>query len=227
MFDDGETEVITNFEYKKTALRPMWQYNSQDSRVEPTRGLKASGSIEWAVDALGSDVQFLRPELSFGWFKPVTHGFQTVLAVNAGAGWIETRGDTPLPILERYYLGGARSIRGFATRSIFLRDEDGDPVVDPLGRFLGGKSFFQANVEYHFLLGGPFRFILYADAGNVFDPDEDLPVDFGRLRYSAGAELRLFVPMFGLPLRFIYAENLDPLPGDRFETFQFDIGTSF
>jgi outer membrane protein assembly factor BamA len=33
--------------------------------------------------------------------------------------------------------------------------------------------------------------------------------------------------VFGAPLRFIYAVNLDPLPDDSFEDFQFSIGTSF
>jgi hypothetical protein len=39
--------------------------------------------------------------------------------------------------------------------------------------------------------------------------------------------MRILVPVFGAPLRFIYAKNLDPLPGDDFEDFQFSIGTSF
>jgi outer membrane protein assembly factor BamA len=39
--------------------------------------------------------------------------------------------------------------------------------------------------------------------------------------------LRVFLPVFGAPLRFIYAKNLDALPQDSFENFQFSIGTSF
>ena len=44
---------------------------------------------------------------------------------------------------------------------------------------------------------------------------------------SGGLELRIFVPVFGAPLRFIYASNLDPLPNDNFESFQFSIGSTF
>ena len=62
--------------------------------------------------------------------------------------------------------------------------------------------------------------------GNVFGA-EGLEAGTRNLRFTTGAELRLFVPVFGLPLRFIYANNLTPLPGDRFESFQFDVGTSF
>ncbi|HXO43483.1 MAG TPA: BamA/TamA family outer membrane protein, partial [Thermoanaerobaculia bacterium] len=55
----------------------------------------------------------------------------------------------------------------------------------------------------------------------------DQGFDFGRLRYTAGVELRVLIPLFGAPLRFIYSKNLQPKPLDEFETFQFSIGTSF
>jgi outer membrane protein insertion porin family len=90
---------------------------------------------------------------------------------------------------------------------------------------VGGDRYVQVNLEYHYLAGGPFRFILFADAGQNWAPD--LPLDFGELRYTAGVELRVLVPVFGAPLRFIYAFNLDEKPFDEFEQFQFTIGSSF
>jgi outer membrane protein assembly factor BamA len=90
--------------------------------------------------------------------------------------------------------------------------------------------------------------VLFGDAGGVFgyeqplrnadgslmvDDDGNLVIgrgsqfDFNGLRYSAGVELRVLVPLFGAPLRFIYATNLDPLDDDQFESFDFNIGTSF
>ena len=35
------------------------------------------------------------------------------------------------------------------------------------------------------------------------------------------------VPIFGAPLRFIYAFNPDEYLDDRFEKFQFSVGTTF
>jgi outer membrane protein insertion porin family len=96
---------------------------------------------------------------------------------------------------------------------------------DQFGNVLGGESYAQINLEYHFLLGGPFRLLLFADAGNVFG--EGQPFDLANLRASAGLELRVRVPMFGAPLRFTYAKNLDPLPEERFKGFQFNLGVSF
>jgi len=67
--------------------------------------------------------------------------------------------------------------------------------------------------------------LLFADAGNVYS--ETQKVNLSDVRYTAGTELRILLPVFGAPLRFIYAINLKPQPGDSFENFQFSIGTSF
>jgi hypothetical protein len=40
--------------------------------------------------------------------------------------------------------------------------------------------------------------------------------------------MRVMVPVFGAPLRFIYSKNPgDECLGDRFESFQFSVGTTF
>ena len=90
---------------------------------------------------------------------------------------------------------------------------------------VGGDRYLQANLEYHILAGGPFRVILFGDAANAWAPGQS--IDLSSLRYTAGLELRILVPVFGAPLRFIYAFNLDPQPFDQFESFQFTIGSSF
>ena len=52
-------------------------------------------------------------------------------------------------------------------------------------------------------------------------------IDVSSLRWTAGAELRLLLPVFGAPLRFIYAVNLDEQTGDEFDSFRFSIGAAF
>jgi len=81
------------------------------------------------------------------------------------------------------------------------------------------------NVEYVYRVNDPLRLVMFADAGQAFDYNEDF--DVAKLRYSAGAELRIFLPVFQFPLRFIYAFNPDKQEGDDFQTFQFSIGNTF
>ncbi|MCZ7650967.1 MAG: outer membrane protein assembly factor BamA [Thermoanaerobaculia bacterium] len=222
-----EGELIEQrFQLDNSSLRPVYLYESRDSRTEPTRGMRFSASFEYAGGFLGGDSYFYRPEVGFSWFKPVNaQQMRMVLATNVEAGWVEPFDGRELSFLESYYLGGETSVRGFRFRSIWARDKDGKTRYDELGFPLGGNKFLQLNLEYHFLLSGPFRVLLFADGGAVYA--EDQSVDLGGLRMSAGAELRIFVPVFGAPLRFIYASNLDELEDDSFESFQFSIGATF
>jgi len=218
--------VTTKLRINNSSLRPVFAFDSRDNPFETTRGQKASVAVEYAGGFLGGDNNFWRPEVTYSLFQPVTnYPTKTLFAVNLEGGWIKPFGGHTIPILELFYLGGENSIRGHAFRSIFLRDAHGLPVRDSTGVILGGDSFAQVNLEYHFLLGGPFRLLLFADAGNVYG--EGQTFNLSGLRKTAGVELRVLLPVFGAPLRFIYAKNLDALPEDSFQNFQFSIGTSF
>ena len=46
-------------------------------------------------------------------------------------------------------------------------------------------------------------------------------------RRTTGAEMRVFLPMFQAPIRFIYGINLDPYLDEKDSDFQFSIGTTF
>jgi outer membrane protein insertion porin family len=218
--------TTTPYEINNSSLRPAYVFDSRDNPFETYKGKKLSLAVEYAGGFLGGNNYFLRPEASFSIFQPVTeYPARTIFALNAEAGLIRPYGGHAIPLLERFYLGGENSIRGHRYRSIFLRDGNGKPVRDATGIILGGDKYAQFNLEYHFLLGGPFRVLLFTDAGNVYGEGQSF--NLSNLRYTAGVELRVLLPVFGAPLRFIYAKNLKALPEDSFESFQFSIGTSF
>jgi outer membrane protein insertion porin family len=218
--------VTAKYRIHNSSLRPAWVFDSRDNPFEPTRGQKISVALEYAGGPLGGDNDFLRPEVGYSIFAPVSnYPTKMLVAFNAEGGLIHPTNNQPINVLERFFLGGENSIRGHRYRSIFLRDKNGQPLRDVNAVILGGNSYAQFNLEYHFVLGGPFRVLLFADAGNVFGEGQNFNVS--NLRKTAGVELRVFLPVFGAPLRFIYAKNLDPKPQDSFESFQFSIGTSF
>jgi outer membrane protein insertion porin family len=225
-FNGPNNVVITqSYDISNSSVQPVWTYDSRDSRLETTRGFNLVGALEYAGGFLGGDNYFWRPEVHLSWFVPTSlTPVKTVAAFNLEAGLVKPFDGREVVPLERYFMGGENSLRGFQFRSIFARDENDLPILQN-GYFKGGDKFVQANVEFQVLVGGPFRLIAFADAGNVYDDGQS--IDLSRLRMSAGGELRIFVPIFGAPLRFIYASNLDPLPDDRFESFQFSIGATF
>jgi outer membrane protein insertion porin family len=239
-----------------SSIKPAWVRDSRNNPFEPVQGTRMAASLEYGGGPLQGNDNFLRPDVSFALFAPVTQqGLKTVFAFNAEVGLLHaTRSQAthPLSPLEFYFIGGENSIRGMRFRSVTVRDATGKAMLDQFGAGVGGDKFMQYNVEYHFLAGGPFRVLLFADAGNVYGevprvvgstvicappvpgfppPPKGACVDqgfeFNHLRYTAGVELRVLIPLFGAPLRFIYSKNLHPLQLDEFETFQFSIGTSF
>lgn len=234
-------------DFSSSSIRPQYLFNRLDSRIEPFRGFRGLASVEFAGTVLGGDTEFIRPVLQMTWFKPVSRRpWRSTFGFNVETAYIRPINDSVLFPLQRFFSGGENSVRGFRRRSLTVVDSDGRLVLDSdQGRFpLGGDFQLQVNLEYHILAGGPFRVVLFADAGGAFALDDDVPAfvrlddgslapaneigfDFDRLRYTAGIELRVLIPLFGAPLRFIYSNNLDPLPIDQFESFDFNIGTSF
>ncbi len=227
------------FQFNRRSLTASYQYDSHNSRLEPTRGKRLVASLEYSGGPLGGESWFIRPSLTAAITAPLTNrGLRTVGRVNLQLGYIEPFGEDDagkqreLFFLDRYLLGGENSLRGFAFRSIWVRDpETGRTLLDANGFPQGGNKSVVFNLEHHTLVNGPFRVVAFFDAGNVYGDDQD--VDFSHMRMSAGIELRVNVPILGAPLRFIYARNLDPLDDlggvdrERFDSFDFSIGTSF
>jgi outer membrane protein insertion porin family len=241
----GSTPVtqVAQFFINTSSIKPAWNYDSRDNPFQPTHGLKVAGSLEYGGGPLGGNDNFLRPDLDIAIFRPVTTtGLKTVFAFNAEAGLLHPTTDKVLSPLEYFFIGGENSIRGMRFRSVTVRDSNGNAAFDPsTGAGVGGDKYVTFNTEFHFLVGGPFRILAFFDAGNVYgfvpcstglsikapDCGRDQGWELNNLRKTAGIELRVTLPILGAPLRFIYSKNLQPLPLDEFETFQFSIGTSF
>ena len=218
--------VEQQFDRGVNSMRLSYTYDRRDSRLQPTVGMRYTASLDYAGGFLGGSTWYWRPRANFSIYKPLTQGtFKSVGAINVEAAYIEPFGGRELFFLDRFYLGGETSVRGFNFRSIWVRDENDRTVADTSGFPLGGDRSLQINAEFIILVGGPFRLIAFTDAGKVWGEDQSL--DFNGFRTSAGVEMQVNVPLFGAPLRFIYSRNLDPLPDDRFDTFQFSVGPSF
>ncbi len=128
-------------------------------------------------------------------------------------------------------------MRGFQYGAIFPLDSQNRAYFDQNGALLGGDKFLVFNLEYVYQLAGPLKLAAFFDAGNAWLEGQTMnPL---KMRASTGLEMRIFLPIFQAPLRFIYGINLDPktildrtgapLPdGQESRTdFQFSIGTTF
>ena len=206
-----------------SSLTPSLVFDSRDDPFDPSRGLTYYGRTRVAGGLLGGDFNYIRPELGSSIYHPLTRRY--ILAGNFEAGQIFPFSGSDIPVYDRYRLGGERSLRGFEYYSVLPRTAAGEYFVTAAGARVGGDRYTQLNLEFQIKLGGPIKFILFSDIGNTWHEQQGW--DLSLIRYSAGAELRIFLPMFQAPLRFIYGVNLDPFPDEQGNDFQFSIGTTF
>lgn len=206
-----------------SAITPAFGYDSRDDPFDPSQGVSYFTRIRTAGGILGGDFNYVRPEVGFSVFYPLTRRY--ILAANVEGGWIRPFNGSQIPLYDRYFLGGERSLRGFSYYSVVPRKANGDFFLTPNGSRMGGDRYLQLNLEYQVKLGGPLKFILFADIGNTWHEQQGWQL--GLLRYSAGAELRITLPIFQAPLRFIYGVNLKPFPDEKRTDFQFSIGSTF
>ena len=218
--------------------------NTLDFRESPyvnPRGFLIGNTLDLASSALGSDIEFIRGTMRVGYYlpfgpKPLTPGVvadettgtplqrwfrQSSIAFGARTGIIHsltTSGSdeaTAIPIDERFFNGGASTVRSFGERELGPHDNHGHPI--------GGEFFTVFNIEYTFPIFGELQGAIFTDAGNLLPTSEDIGLN--NMRYAIGAGLRYKLPVG--PIRLDYGVNPNPRPDEDFGAFHFSFGFAF
>lgn len=191
------------------------RYDARDALFAPTRGGFAEGSLEFALQELGSELEFVRSRLSTAYFAALSE--EDVLGVGLRMGVIAPAfDDTTIPLQERFFAGGENSVRSFRESRLGPSDADGEP--------LGGEAFGTLSLEWRHELGGAFQSALFADAGYVEAQAEDL-FALDDVRTGVGVGLRYLLPIG--PLRLDAAFNPDRRAGEAEWVVHFAIGMPF
>jgi outer membrane protein insertion porin family len=214
-----------NFTGKTVSLTPAYRYDTRDDPFDPNRGTGITFRVRSAGGPLGGDFDYVRPEFTLTKFIGIGRKAKTIFAFNVEMGKFFPYNDSELPLYERYRLGGDRSLRGLPYYSVRPRTAEGEYFYSEAGSILGGDRYWLVNLEYQIRLGGPVKLVLFGDAGNTYHESQGW--DWGLYRKTTGVELRIFLPVFQAPIRFIYGINLEPFPDEKDSDFQFSIGTTF
>ena len=190
--------------------------DTRDSAFEPTRGSIASVGGDVAGVGFG-DSKFVRGLVNIASFYNIW--LDHVISGRAQGAYMVGWSKDPVPLFERFYLGGSNSLRGFKARQVSPRDESGTRV--------GGTIQLLGNVEYTVPLFFGIRAAVFYDIGQVYGPDTAFGTtfDLGELRHNAGLSLRWASP-FG-PLRVDYGIKLDRRKNESIGEFQFAVGAPF
>jgi outer membrane protein insertion porin family len=193
---------------------PFLIYDRRDDPFIPTRGVFEWVRVKFAPGQLGSDVPFFKVTAQHSQYVPLPYKLVFVYALRGG--WLRAyeNGDKP-PLIERFFLGGRTTVRGFKEDSIGPEGAYGNP--------LGGNFVVNTNTELRFPLYAALGGVVFVDGGGNYLTAQSISMhDFRR---SAGTGLRYITPAGAISLE--YGFKLDRRAGESVGQLHFSIGTIF
>lgn len=190
--------------------------DTRDNIFDPTRGTTTSIGLDFA--GVGFGERFVRSVFTSTYFQPMPW-LDHVLSFRLMAGYAIGWDDEPVPLFERFYLGGSNSLRQFKSLNVSPKDSSGTRI--------GGNVELLGTVEYQIPLFFGIKVAFFYDVGNVWGPDiaGGTKIDLADMRHGAGAGFRWNSP-FG-PIRVDYGIKLDRKKGENLGNFNFSAGSSF
>ncbi|KPK97235.1 MAG: hypothetical protein AMJ95_10035, partial [Omnitrophica WOR_2 bacterium SM23_72] len=192
-----------------SSLTPGLTFDSRDNVFDPRIGDLISGSFQLAGGPFSGDKDFWKFNGRFSHYFPLPK--DAALEIRARVGVGESYGDShEIPIYERFFAGGAYTIRGYEERSV--------GPVDPLTNDpLGGEALLVGNIEYTIPLyqatDKSFKISAAAfyDTGSVWAKLSNL--GSGSFYSGMGFGVRLKTPIG--PITIDYGFPLNEAPGEQ------------
>jgi outer membrane protein assembly factor BamA len=222
---EAETPSVTSID----AIGPSLRYDNTDDPFLPRNGWRVLGSVEEGMKIFENDVGFHKSEGRLGRFDTSEsgwtffEGFQIGLILPHSGDKVDV-----IPINERFFLGGANSVRGYSERSLGPKDAAGAP--------LGGTFFVVTNLELRHRIYKRVFGVMFFDMGNLFDYDPgatDPKVNLNSindLAQSCGAGIRFHSPVGAIRLEGGYQLNPEGGSATKFAdrtALHFSIGEVF
>lgn len=219
-----------------SAVTASLSRDSRDFYLDPKEGSRNTMFIEYAGGPLGGNPSFIKGVADSAWYFPVV--LDTVFMVRGRIGYAGSLIDQPLPMSERYYVGGTGTVRGYQygslgpTEPTYQKDGLGNlsldtnmqPVVTGTNR-IGGTKELIYNFEYTIPIvpAARLKAVVFYDIGTAFDHYE--LIRNRKLRHSYGWGIWWLSPIG--PLKFEWGYIINKQPTDQPSLFDFSIGALF
>ncbi len=205
--EDTETLIISS-------IRPGIIYDSRDNPIDPKRGIFSGLSLKFASPLLVSETNFLKLIFHGSTYYQILKSVVFAFSLRGGFAW-GYHGTDDLPVVERFFLGGRSTVRGYEQDTLGPKGPDGNPT--------GGNAFLLGNLEIRSSIGRGIGIVAFLDTGNVWRKVQD--TEFGSLKYTAGLGLRYNTPVG--PIRIDYGHKLKREKGESSGELHFSIGHAF
>lgn len=195
-------------------IRPGIVYDTRDNPFDPRKGVLAGISVKTASGYLLSETNFVKAVVNGSAYKALNKNFVVAVSLKSGMsqGFDKTR---ELPLVERFFLGGRTTVRGYEQDTLGPKGVNGSPT--------GGNMFILTNLELRADVAKGFGLVTFLDGGNVWKKNSD--VKLSDMKYTAGAGIRYNTPVG--PLRIDYGHKLGRETGESRGEVHFSIGHAF
>ncbi len=220
MLPTAYSDFADQFGYKTTAV-PLtigWARDTRDSGLVPSTGRLLRVNGEWSV---AGELLYARATTQLQQYYPLSK--KVTLALNGELSLGTATSGQTYPLFKNYYSGGLGSVRGFEQGSLTTGTQRAQGAVATGG---AKKVTFNAEVLSPLPGGGndrTLRMYGFFDAGGIYGPDEMIAL--GDVRTSVGVGISWISPVG--PLRIAVARPVSKFDGDKMQTLQFQIGSSF
>jgi translocation and assembly module TamA len=209
------TDALGRVNYTLVGVPISANYDTTDSKLDPTQGVRVSGSVTGFPTPLGSTVDLVQAKARASAYYSLDPDSRFVLAGLVGAGAMGGADLAAIPANWRFYAGGGGSVRGYAYNSL--------GPYGPFGAVIGGRSLFLVSAELRVRVTDTIGIVPFFDAGNAYA--SDFP-DFSAPLYKAvGIGLRYYTAIG--PIRADLAFPLDKRAGTGPVAFYVSIGQAF
>ncbi len=183
----AQTGVATDFlgrvDYTLVGVPVSMNYDTTDSKLDPTRGVRVNASAVGFPTAFGSTVDIVQAKARASTYYSLDPDSRFVLAGLVGLGAMDGADLADIPANWRFYAGGAGSVRGYGWNSL--------APTGPLGlAVIGGRSEFNASAELRVRVTDTIGIVPFFDAGNAFATS--LPNFSEPLATAVGVGLRYY-----------------------------------
>ncbi len=209
---DDATDDLKN-EYGSnviSSLSPTVSYDSRDNVFTPREGNLVVGVVDWAGGPWGGDKDFWKFVGRASHYFPMPR--DSVLEVRGRVGLAKPYGiSEAIPIYERFFAGGATTVRGYDERKL--------GPVDPVSKDpLGGESLVVGNIEYTYPVLSFIKLAAFYDVGNVWQKLRDIGsskkandvANTGGFKSSVGLGIRMNTPIGPIMLDYGIPFNKEP-----------------
>jgi outer membrane protein insertion porin family/translocation and assembly module TamA len=205
-------EFTRNGALSGLSLGAVW--NTTDDPLDATQGNFFSLLVEQVGGPLGGDFDFIKLLGEARHYREVYP--RTVFASRVKIGVADPVGrHDEVPLFERFYAGGANSVRGYGRHRLGPLSTSDDPV--------GGRSVVEGALELRYRYSEQIGGAVFLDFGQVSTHSFAVPVE--DLRFALGFGVLYATPVG--PLRLDLGFPLDPPRDDQFWQVHFSIGQFF